>query len=108
MGKTPLLKMDISTGDGPPVSQKPYTLALKHVQCILEEIEMLEKAGVIVRSVSPWASPIVIVPKKTTQGEPPRHHMCVEYHILNSSTPCRQGSFKSQGDTNFGTHPKDR
>ena len=48
---------------------------------------MLEKAGVIVRSVSPWVSPIVIVPKKTTPGEPPRHHMCVDYHILNSLLP---------------------
>ena len=48
LGKTPLLKMDIPTGDSPPVSQKPYTLALKHVQWVREEIEILEKAGVIV------------------------------------------------------------
>ena len=48
LGKTPLLKMDILTGDSPPVSQKPYTLALKHVQWVREEIETLEKAGVIV------------------------------------------------------------
>ena len=87
LGKTPLLKMDIPTGDSPPVSQKPYTLALKHVQWVREEIEMLEKAGVIVRSVSPWASPIVIVPKKTAPGEPPRHCMCVDYHILTLSCP---------------------
>ena len=32
LGKTPLPKMDIPTGDSPPVGQKPYTLALKHVQ----------------------------------------------------------------------------
>ena len=76
--------MDIPTGDSPPVSQKPYTLALKHVQWVQEEIEMLEKAGVIVQSVSPWANPIVIVPKKTAPGEPPRRHMCVDYRILNS------------------------
>ena len=87
MRKTPLLKMDIPTGDSPSVSQKPYTLALKHVQWVREEIEMLEKAGVIVQSVSPWASPIVIVPKKTAPGEPPRRHMCVDYHMLNSLLP---------------------
>ena len=28
LGKTPLLKMDIPTGDSPPISQRPYTLAL--------------------------------------------------------------------------------
>ena len=79
--------MDIPAGDSPPVSQKPYTLALKHVQWVREEIEMLEKVGVIVRSVSPWVSPIMIVPKKTAPGEPPRHHMCVDYRILNSLLP---------------------
>ena len=84
LGKTPHLKMDIPTGDSPPVSQKPYTLALKHVQWMQEEIEMLEKAGVIVQSVSSWASPIVIVPKKTAPGKPSRHCMCVDYCILNS------------------------
>ena len=80
--------MDIPTGDSSPVSQKPYTLALKHVQWVREEIEMLEKAGVIAQSVSPWASPIVIVPKKTAPGEPPRHRVCMDYHVLNSLLPC--------------------
>ena len=28
LGKTPLLKMDIPTGDIPPITQRPYTLAL--------------------------------------------------------------------------------
>ena len=87
LGKTPLLKMDIPMGDSPPVSQKPYTLALKHVQWVREEIETLERAGVIVRSVLPWASPIVIVPKKTAPGEPPRRRMCVNYRVLNSLLP---------------------
>ena len=75
LGKTPLLKMDIPTGDSSQITQRPYTLALKHV--------ILEKAGIIVKSVSPWARPIVIVPKKTTSGEPPRRRMCVDYHMLN-------------------------
>ena len=48
---------------------------------------MLEKAGVIVRSVSPRVSPIVIVPIKTAPGEPPRHRMCMDYRVLNSLLP---------------------
>ena len=87
LGKTPLLKMDIPTGDNPPITQRPYTLALKHVQWVQEEIEVLEKAGVIAKSVSPWASPIVIVPKKTAPGEPPRRRMCVDYRMLNQLLP---------------------
>ena len=53
LGKTPLMKMDIPTGDIPPMSQQPYGLALKHVQWVQEQIETLEKAGVITKSVSP-------------------------------------------------------
>ena len=65
IGKTPLIEMEIDTGDSPPITQKPYTLPLKHATWVQKELEILEKAGVIVRSVSPWASPIVAVPKRT-------------------------------------------
>ena len=87
IGHTPSLKMDIDTGDSPPVCQKPYSLPLKHVEWVTKELEILEKAGVISRSVSPWASPIVIVPKKSEPGEPPRRRMCVDYRVLNSLLP---------------------
>ena len=30
IGKTPLITIDIDTGDRPPVCQKPYNLPLKH------------------------------------------------------------------------------
>ena len=72
IGKTPLIEMEIDTGDSLPITQKPYTLPLKHATWVQKELEILEKAGVIVRSVSPWASPIVIVPKRTAPGEPLR------------------------------------
>ena len=39
------------------------------------------------KSVSPWASPIIIVPKKTLPGEPPHRRMCVDYRMLNSLLP---------------------
>ena len=87
LGKKPLLKMDIPTGDSPPITQRPYTLALKYVQWVQDEIEILEKVGIIAKSVSPWASPIVIVPKKTAPGEPPRRCMCVDYCMLNQLLP---------------------
>ena len=68
IGKTPLIEMEIDTGDSPPITQKPYNLPLKHATWVQKELEILEKAGVIVRSVSPWASPIVVVPKEQLQG----------------------------------------
>ena len=83
-GKTSLITMDIDTGDSPPICQKPYNLPLKHREWVQKELETLEKAGVIVRSISPWASPIVVVPKKTETGESPRRRLCVDYRVINS------------------------
>ena len=65
IGKNPLITMEIKTGNSPPVHQRPYNLPLKHIDWVQKELDTLEKAGVITRSVSPWASPIVIVPKRT-------------------------------------------
>ena len=61
IGKAPLLEVEIDTGDSLPITQKPDTLPLKHTEWVQRKLEILEKAGVIVRSVSPWASPIVVV-----------------------------------------------
>ena len=87
IGKTPLITMDIDTGDSPPVCQRPYNLPLKHREWVQKELETLERAGVIVRSISPWASSIVVVPKKTEPGEPPRRRLCVDYRVINSLLP---------------------
>ena len=87
IGKTPLITMDIDTGDSLPVCQRPYNLPLKHREWVQKELETLEKAGMIVRSISPWASPIVVVPKKTEPGEPPRRRLCVDYRVINSLLP---------------------
>ena len=51
IGKTPLIEMEIDTGDSPPIAQRPYTLPLKHATWVRKELEILEKAGVIVLSL---------------------------------------------------------
>ena len=87
IGKTPLITMEIGTGDSPPVCQRPYNLPLKHIDWVQKELNTLEKAGVITRSVSPWASPIVIVPKRTVPGDPSKKRLCVDYRVMNSLLP---------------------
>ena len=87
IGKTMLVKMEIDTGNHPPIASKPYTLPLKHYDWVQKEIETLERAGIIERSISPWASPVVIVPKKSALGEPPRRRMCVDYRKINKLQP---------------------
>ena len=87
IGHTQLVTMDINMGDSPPVCQKPYTLPLKHNTWVQQEIETLEHAGVIRKSISPWASPIVVVPKNSTPGEPPHRRMCIDFRKLNDLQP---------------------
>ena len=87
IGKTPLITMEIKTGDSPLVCQRSYNLPLKHIDWVQNELDTLERAGVITRSVSPWASPIVIIPKRTAPGEPPKKRLCVDYRVINSSLP---------------------
>ena len=70
IGRTKLVKMDVDTGDSPPVSSRPYTLPLKHYEWVQKEIESLEHVGIITKSMSPWASPIVIVPKMSSPRNP--------------------------------------
>ena len=87
IGKTLLIEMDIDTGNSPPVASRPYTLPLKHYEWVHREISTLERAGIITKSISPWASPVVIVPKKSAPGEPPQRRMCVDFRKLNKTQP---------------------
>ena len=87
IGKTMLIEMEIDTGNHPPVASKPYTLPLKHYEWVQREIEHSKRAGIIERSISPWASPVVIVPKKSAPGRTPRRCMCVDYRRLNKLQP---------------------
>ena len=75
IGRTKLVKMDIDTRDSPPVSSRPYTLPLKHYEWVQRETESLEWAGVIKKSMSNWASPIVIVPKKISSWGTPEEEI---------------------------------
>lgn len=107
IGETPLITMDIDTGNSPPISQRPYTLALKHAEWVKKELEILEQAGIIERSISPWASPIVIVPKRTAPGEPPKRRLCVDYRALNSLLPPVTKAFsKAKGILSLVPLPK--
>ena len=87
IGTTPLISMDIDTGDSPPVSQRHYTLPLKCHEWVKSKIETLEDTGVIRKSFSPWASPIVVFPKKSEKGEPMKRRMCVDFRKINALQP---------------------
>ena len=48
----------------PPIASKTDSLLLKHEEWVRKELEDWEKAGIIQKSLSPYASPIVVVLRK--------------------------------------------
>ena len=58
--------MDIEIDPGlPPVTSKIFTIPLKPSRVSQKELKDLDKMGLFQRSLSPYASPIVIVPRKS-------------------------------------------
>ena len=106
IGRTKLVKMDIDTGDSPPVSSRPYTLPLKHYEWVQREIESLECAGVITKSMLKWASPIVVVPKKSAPGEPLKRRLCVDFRKVNELQQEVITTRKSKGQISIHPLPK--
>ena len=107
IGKTPLLEVEIDTGDSLPITQKPYTLPLKHTEWVQRELEILEKAGVIVRSVLPWVSPIVVVQKEQLQGNPLNEDYVLTIEFLIAYYPPVKKAFsKAKGILTLVPLPK--
>ena len=106
IGRTQLIEMEIDTGDSLPVVQSPYTLPLKHYDWVRQEIETLEKSGVIEMSLSRWASPVIVVPKKSTPDEPPRRRLCIDYRKVNALQPEVKRTDKGTGCLSLYPLPK--
>ena len=71
-GLTHLEEMTIDTDQNfSPVVRKPYLLPLKHHKFVKDDIENLLEAGLIKGSMSPYAAPFVVVPRKSKPGAPP-------------------------------------
>ncbi len=80
-GNTARVRMRIDTGDSPPIRQSPYSVPMGIRDAVREEIDNLLECGVIERSKSCWASPLVPV-KKPGGGI----RLCVDFRRLNEVT----------------------
>ena len=106
IGRTQLIEMEIDTGDSLPVAQSQYTLLLKNYDWVCQEIETLGRSGVIERSLSRWASPVIVVPKKSAPDEPPRRRLCVDYRKVNALQPAVKRTDKGTGCLSLYPLPK--
>src|ERR1051325_8423850 len=61
LGKCGIVKHRIDTGDAKPIKQEVYRASGEERKLIEEEVKKMLEKGVIEKSMSPWASPIVLV-----------------------------------------------
>ena len=79
LGHTDLVQHQVDTGDHPPIKQPVRRVPFVYRDKIGELVADMEKQGVVEPSTSPWASPVVLVPKKDGQCR-----FCIDYRRLNS------------------------
>ena len=80
-GKTTVCKLHISTGDAQPVASHPYRIPDRLKEGVREEVQKLVALGIAIPSQSPWASPVVPVPKADGSVR-----VCVDFRRLNELT----------------------
>ena len=78
-GQTTLAEHHIRTNNAKPVKLPPYRLPHAYREQVRKELDEMLDSGIIEKSTSEWASPIVLVKKKDGTLR-----MCVDYRRLNS------------------------
>lgn len=81
LGFTTVTEMTIHLKDDEPVVYRPYRLSYSEREEVQRMVAEMLDCGIVRESSSPYASPIVIVKKKS--GE---KRLCVDYRALNNRT----------------------
>ncbi|KAI2648039.1 Retrovirus-related Pol polyprotein from transposon opus [Labeo rohita] len=82
LGQTSIIKHLILTSISIPVCKRAYPVPVNKQNFIDEEVKAMLDEGIIRPSTSPWAAPVVLVPKKDGGMR-----FCVDYWALNVKTP---------------------
>jgi hypothetical protein len=78
---TPFMAARIRTGDATPIRSHPYRRSPAEGKEIKRQVNKMVKAGVVQPSCSPWAAPVVLVPKKDGVMR-----FAIDYRKLNEVT----------------------
>ncbi|GBM29595.1 hypothetical protein AVEN_130077-1 [Araneus ventricosus] len=77
----PYIEHRINTGDSPPVSVPPYRLSPVKKELLKKELDKLLEENIIEECKSPYAAPVVHVPKSNGNIR-----LCTDYRGLNAIT----------------------
>ena len=80
-GKTDIISHTIELNTQTHIRSRPYQVPQAVRDTIREEVDTMLKMGVIEKSTSPYASPVVIVKKKDG-----KNRFCIDYRRLNAVT----------------------
>lgn len=83
---TNAIKHKINTSDELPVYTKTYRYPYFHKEEVRKQIDSMLNQGIIRPSISPWSSPIWIVPKKIDASGQKKWRLVVDYRKLNEKT----------------------
>lgn len=90
--------MEIDTGSAKPIRKPPYRLPYVHRKIVDDLIKDQLNKGVIRPSSSPWSSPIVIVLKKSQNGEE-NYRFCCDFRAVNEVTKADSYPLPNINDT---------
>lgn len=83
---TSTIKHEIHLKEDKRVRAKLYRLPKKHEDEVAKQIMEMEKQGIIRKSMSRYASPVVVVAKKPNKDGEIKYRICVDYRALNELT----------------------
>ncbi|OWZ22340.1 hypothetical protein PHMEG_0002965 [Phytophthora megakarya] len=80
-GRTDLLNFKIDTGTHAPINQQPYRVSRVEGEVMEAEMDQYTDLGLIRPSMSPWASPVLMIRKPDVGGR-----FCIDYRKMNAVT----------------------
>lgn len=83
---TSAIKHAIKTNDDLPVHAKSYRYPFCHRKEVQNQISKMLEQGIIQHSISPWTSPVWIVPKKLDASGVKKWRLVIDYRKLNEKT----------------------
>ena len=81
LGRTSLMYHQIDIGDSGPVRQPMRRVPQEHISVLKAKVDKLQRAGAVVPSTSPFASPTILVKKNNGSKR-----LCIDYRKLNAVT----------------------
>ncbi|GFV20628.1 retrovirus-related Pol polyprotein from transposon 17.6 [Trichonephila clavipes] len=78
---TPFIEHSINTENNPPISVPPYRMNPAKKELLKKELDSLLQQGIIVECESPYASPVLLIPKPNGSMR-----LYIDYRKLNAQT----------------------